>query len=100
VVRLVADKFLRELALQIQDRNVAIEATEAAREWLTEKGYRPEFGAREMGRLIHQQVKRKLADLMLFGELLLGGTAIVDVESDGLTVRVKKDAPVKDLADA
>ena len=93
VVRLVVDKFLDQLSLQIQDRAVAIDATDAAKDWLAEKGDKPEFGAREMGRIIHLHIKRKLADLMLFGDLMLGGTVVVDTEGDTLSLTVLKDEP-------
>ena len=74
VVRIV-DKFIGELNEQIIDRNVTIVPTEEARQWLGERGYKPEFGAREMSRVIHQHIKQPLADLMLFGDLKDGGVA-------------------------
>jgi ATP-dependent Clp protease ATP-binding subunit ClpA len=96
VVRMVVDKFLRQLEEQVKDRGVAIQTTSAAREWLSEQGYKPEFGAREMSRVIHQHIKRKLADLMLFGDLVLGGTVEVDVSDDELVVTVleQTDTPL------
>ncbi len=87
VVRQVVHKFVGQLSAQIADRNVTIQLTEAAVDWLAQKGYRPEFGAREMARVIHQHIKRPLADHMLFGALQKGGVAEVDVEGDGLVIR-------------
>jgi ATP-dependent Clp protease ATP-binding subunit ClpA len=88
VVRQIVDKFVAELAAQIADRQVRLEVDEDARVWLGERGYKPEFGAREMGRIIHQHIKRPLADLMLFGALKDGGTARVSLGKDD------KDQPV------
>ncbi len=79
VVRRIVDKFLGQLSAQVADRGVTIEATPAARDWLAEKGYNPAMGAREMGRVIHHNIKRPLADMMLFGDLVGGGIARLDV---------------------
>ena len=85
------DKFVLQLQEQVEERSVTIEVTPAAHDWLAEHGYKPEFGAREMGRMIHQHIKRPLADMMLFGDLQQGGTAIIDVADDELVVRVKTE---------
>ncbi|RME21650.1 MAG: ATP-dependent Clp protease ATP-binding subunit ClpA [Deltaproteobacteria bacterium] len=82
VVRRIVDKFLAQLGDQVADRGVRIEATVAARDWLAEQGYDPAMGAREMGRVIHHRIKRPLADMMLFGELVDGGVAHLDVRPD------------------
>ncbi len=86
VVSRIVDKFISQLSDQIAERGVSISVTDAAREWMADNGYKPEFGAREMSRIIHQHIKRPLADLMLFGDLQGGGTARIDVEDDALTV--------------
>jgi ATP-dependent Clp protease ATP-binding subunit ClpA len=99
VVSLIVDKFMEELNNQVAERGVSIRATPAAHQWMAENGYKPEFGAREMGRIIHSHVKRPLADLMLFGELQGGGTAIIDVEEDELTVRVDVEHPSSEAAE-
>jgi ATP-dependent Clp protease ATP-binding subunit ClpA len=91
VVRIV-DKFIVQLSDQIAERGVSLSITDAAREWMTDHGYKPEFGAREMGRIIHQHIKRPLADLMLFGALEGGGTARIDVVDDKLTVTADPEA--------
>jgi ATP-dependent Clp protease ATP-binding subunit ClpA len=75
VVVKIVDKFVAELNEQTLERNVTIVPTEDARQWLGARGYKPEFGAREMGRVIHKHIKQPLADLMLFGELKGGGIA-------------------------
>ena len=87
VVRLVVDKFLSQLGVQVAERGVVIVATDAAKDWLAARGYKPEFGAREMGRVIHRYIKRPLADLMLFGELISGGVAHVELKDDALVIR-------------
>jgi len=91
VVTRIVDKFVAQLSEQVADRGVKLELTEAARAWMAAEGYKPEFGAREMSRVVLQYIKRPLADLMLFGDLKNGGTAIVDrLEGDDekkLTIR-------------
>jgi ATP-dependent Clp protease ATP-binding subunit ClpA len=97
-VRQVVSKFLKELEGQVRDRNVSLQATEAAIDWLTTEGYKPEFGAREMSRVFQEHIKRPLADHMLFGDLVLGGTAVIDRARDadgkpakGLVITVLRD---------
>jgi ATP-dependent Clp protease ATP-binding subunit ClpA len=89
VVSQIVGKFLAQLDAQVAERKVRLEVTDAARAWMAKEGYKPEFGAREMGRVIHQHIKRPLADLMLFGDLLHGGIAHVDVGGDGLVVTAR-----------
>ena len=85
VVAKVVDKFIMELEAQLDDRNVMIELTDAARSWLAEKGYDKSFGARQLSRVIQEHIKKALAEEMLFGKLAKGGLVVVDVE-DGLPV--------------
>jgi ATP-dependent Clp protease ATP-binding subunit ClpA len=75
IVRMVVDKFLGQLNTQCIESDVTIEASEEVKTWLSEAGYKPEFGAREMSRVIYREVKLKLADIMLFGALQNGGVA-------------------------
>ena len=96
VVRMVVDKFLGELNAQTMERNVRIEASLAVKDWLSELGYKPEFGAREMNRVIHREVKLPLADFMLFGLLQDGGIARLELETDE-TARDKDDNPKKKI---
>ena len=79
---MVVDKFISQLELQVTERNVKIEATNDAKDWLSKRGYKPEFGAREMGRVVHKHIKQPLAELMLFGELQDGGVALIDLGTD------------------
>ncbi len=87
----VVDKFVMQLELQLQDKKVELEVTPAARRWLAKEGYDPLMGARPMERLIREQIKKALADQILFGDLQKGGTAVVDVGDDGLTVTQLKE---------
>ncbi|MFN3200698.1 MAG: ATP-dependent Clp protease ATP-binding subunit ClpA [Bradymonadia bacterium] len=83
----IVDKFLKLLSLQLAERNVTIEATEAARALLAKEGYDRENGARPMDRVIRQRIKRKLADDMLFGDLKDGGHVVIDIEDDDFVMK-------------
>jgi ATP-dependent Clp protease ATP-binding subunit ClpA len=81
-VRRIVDKLVGELRVQLadkKDKKVEIELTDAAREWLADRGYEPDFGARPMRRLIEREIRRPLAELILFGELKRGGRVTVDL---------------------
>ena len=80
VMTRIVDKFVMELETQLADRNVVIELTDAAREWLAKAGYEPAFGARPLARVIQERVKKPLAEELLFGKLVKGGVVRVDVE--------------------
>jgi len=90
VMELVVDKNMKELGAQLEERGVSVELTDAAREYLANKGYDEENGARPLARLIQDEVKKPLSSEVLFGELEDGGHAIVDVEGDALAFRYKK----------
>ena len=81
----IVDKFVMELETQLADRNVVIELTDAAREWLAKEGYEPAFGARPLARVIQERVKKSLAEELLFGKLTKGGVVRVDVEDGRIT---------------
>jgi ATP-dependent Clp protease ATP-binding subunit ClpA len=80
----VADKHLRELEDQLAEKAVTLACTPAARAWLAQKGYDPAFGARPMARLIERELRRPLAEAILFGPLQKGGTATVDAKDGAL----------------
>ena len=82
VMSKVVDKFIMELEGQLDDRNVTIELSEAARQWLAEKGYDPTFGARPLARVIQDNIKKPLAEELLFGKLAKGGTVGVDIKDE------------------
>ena len=93
VIRLVVDKFVIQLDAQLADRNVEIELTEAALDWLGERGYDEKYGARPLARVVQEHIKKPLADELLFGGLTGGGLAIVDVVDGKLQVSVKAPPP-------
>ncbi len=82
IIAQVVDKFVIELEEQLADRNVHIELDKAARDWLATKGYDPLFGARPLGRVIQEHIKRPLADELLFGKLAKGGSVVVTIKED------------------
>ena len=84
VIHQVVDKFIVELQAQLDVKGVSLEVTSAARNWLAEKGYDKAMGARPMGRLIQEQMKKPLANELLFGELVAGGVVKVDMLDDKL----------------
>ena len=84
VISKVIEKFVFQLEAQLADRSVSIELTDAAKDWLGEHGYDEQFGARPMGRVIQEHIKKPLAEELLFGKLEGGGTVRVDAqEQDG-----------------
>lgn len=91
VVVNIVDKFLTELQAQLDDKGVMLDVDEQAREWLAEKGYDRNMGARPMNRLIQDKVKRPLADLILFGPLTKGGTVKLRVRDDELALDMEEE---------
>ncbi|OBU07448.1 ATP-dependent Clp protease ATP-binding subunit ClpA [Morganella psychrotolerans] len=89
VIAQVVDKFIVELQAQLDAKGVSIEVSARARSWLAEKGYDPAMGARPMARLIQDKLKKPLANELLFGELVSGGSVIIDLDTkkDDLTYR-------------
>jgi ATP-dependent Clp protease ATP-binding subunit ClpA len=79
VILMVVDKFILELEEQLALKGVSIAVSRAAREWLAERGFDPKMGARPMKRVIQEQIKRPLADDLLFGELAEGGEVRVEI---------------------
>ena len=86
----VVDKFLVELQAQLDDKKVVIDVDDAARLWLGKHGYDKVMGARPMARLIQEQIKKKLAEELLFGKLLHGGHVIVSAKDDELTIEIEE----------
>ncbi|MEM5508926.1 ATP-dependent Clp protease ATP-binding subunit ClpA [Pseudoalteromonas sp. AS71] len=80
VILLVVDKFIVELQAQLDKKSVNLELTSKAREWLADKGYDKAMGARPMARVIQEELKKQLANEILFGELVDGGTVKVSVK--------------------
>ncbi|UYG00971.1 MULTISPECIES: ATP-dependent Clp protease ATP-binding subunit ClpA [unclassified Halomonas] len=97
VVRNVVDKFLIELQAQLDEKRVQLDVDDSARDWLADKGYDPDMGARPMARLIQEKLKKPLAEMILFGELAEhGGTVHVSLEEGELSLSTEAemaDAP-------
>jgi ATP-dependent Clp protease ATP-binding subunit ClpA len=87
----IVEKFLRELGEMLEDKGVRLEVTDAAKAHLAKKGYDPQNGARPLGRVIEQDVKRPLGDEILFGKLENGGLVRIDVKDDALTFEFVAD---------
>ena len=84
VMGLVVDKFIREVEVQLAEKKVAITLDDDARTWLADKGFDPLFGARPLARVIQTELKDKIADEILFGELAKGGEVRVGLGDDAL----------------
>ena len=87
VIHQVVDKFIVELQVQLDQKGVSLEVSQEARDWLAEKGYDRAMGARPMARVIQDNLKKPLANELLFGTLVDGGqvTVELDVEKNELT---------------
>jgi len=86
VIQQVVDKFVVELQVQLDAKGVSLELTKEAKKWLAKHGYDKGMGARPMSRLIQEQLKKELANELLFGDLINGGVAKVDVKKDKLVI--------------
>ncbi|ATF08743.1 ATP-dependent Clp protease ATP-binding subunit ClpA [Candidatus Enterovibrio altilux] len=84
IILQVVDKFIVELQAQLDVRGVSLEVTDEAKLWLAEKGYDKSMGARPMARVMQEHMKKHLANELLFGCLINGGTVKVDVKKDEL----------------
>jgi ATP-dependent Clp protease ATP-binding subunit ClpA len=80
IVRSVAQKFILQLEAQLSERNVTIEISDKAADWLAKRGYDEAFGARPMARIIQEKVKKPMADELLFGDLRHGGLVKIDLD--------------------
>ena len=112
VVHQVVQKFVMQLEAQLSERGVTFDLSQEAIAWLADKGYDERMGARPLGRVIQEHIKKPLADEVLFGKLKKGGTVRVTVETkeagetglkleslaDELPVRPKKEEPKRDAA--
>lgn len=87
---------LQDVNAELIEQGITMEVSDAARDWLSEKGYDPQFGARPMRRLIQDHLEDKLSDAIIAGELSPGDTAMVDVneDEDGLVVHAKEPVPI------
>lgn len=81
VIHQVVDKFIVELQVQLDQKGVSLEVSQDARNWLAEKGYDRAMGARPMGRVIQDNLKKPLANELLFGSLVNGGQVVVELNT-------------------
>ena len=98
VISKVVDKELLEVERQLLEKDVQMHVDDAARAWIADNGYDEAMGARPLSRLIQEQIKRGLADELLFGKLQNGGQVYIGVEGEKLSfqilpskVKAKKD---------
>jgi len=82
IIKSIVDKFIKELNGQLAEKRVLVKLEESAREWLAKNGFDARYGARPMSRLIHEKIKQPLAQEILFGKLVDGGSVVVE-EKDG-----------------
>ena len=95
VVASVVDKFIGQLEAQLADKRVKIVLSDEARGWLADKGYDKANGARPLGRLIAEKIKKPLADEILFGKLMKGGVVSLTLVDDEL--KFKFGAHIKSI---
>ncbi len=89
VMEQIAEKFVVELAGHLIDKKITLLLTAAARTWLAKAGFDPEMGARPMGRVVREKIKRPLAGEILHGRLMQGGTVTIEVEKGELDLRIE-----------
>lgn len=94
VILHVVNKFLMELEVQLEAKSVVLEVDDEARNWLCKNGYDKKMGARPMARLIQEQIKRPLAEELLFGKLNQGGHVTVSVEKNKLKFTIEETVKV------
>ncbi|MYI68895.1 MAG: AAA domain-containing protein, partial [Boseongicola sp. SB0673_bin_14] len=90
VILQVVEKFVLQLEAQLMDRGVHIELTRRAAEWLANKGYDDKMGARPLARVIQEEIKKPLAEELLFGKLAKGGIVRVGVKGGELELRIER----------
>ncbi|MGH1331214.1 MAG: ATP-dependent Clp protease ATP-binding subunit ClpA [Paracoccaceae bacterium] len=95
VISQIVEKFVLQLEAQLIDRNVHIELTRAATEWLGAKGYDDKMGARPLGRVIQEHIKKPLAEELLFGKLAKGGLVKVGVKDGKIDLRIEEPAKAR-----
>ncbi|MEM8729999.1 MAG: ATP-dependent Clp protease ATP-binding subunit ClpA [Pseudomonadota bacterium] len=89
VIQQVVEKFVLQLEAQLMDRNVTIELLPEAAKWLGDKGYDDKMGARPLGRVIQENIKKPLAEELLFGKLAKGGVVKVGVKDGAIDLRIE-----------
>ncbi|PRX37437.1 ATP-dependent Clp protease ATP-binding subunit ClpA [Meinhardsimonia xiamenensis] len=93
VILQVVEKFVLQLEAQLMDRGVSIDLTPEAADWLAEKGYDDKMGARPLGRVIQEHIKKPLAEELLFGKLAKGGVVRVGVKDGEIALDIVSAQP-------
>jgi len=93
-VKKIVDLQMKEISQRLADKGIAIELTEAARDWLAREGYDPQFGARPLRRTLQRRVESPLSIRLLHGEFKEGDTVVVDIGEEGLVFRRKEEKPI------
>ena len=88
IITKVVEKFVLQLEAQLMDRNVTFELSQKAAEWLGEKGYDEKMGARPLAGVIQEEIKKPLADELLFGKLAKGGIVKVDLKDNVISLEI------------
>ncbi len=88
-IRHVVQKFVLQLEAQLADRNVTVELSDAAADWLAKNGYDELYGARPLARVIQEHIKKPLADEILFGRLVQGGHVKVDLKEAKIVFEIE-----------
>ncbi len=86
----IVDLMLDQVRKELDEKSISLEATDAAKEYLAEKGYDPNFGARPLRRLIQDEVEDKLSEELLGGRINAGDVAVLDVQDEEMVVRIKE----------
>lgn len=95
VIRTVVDKFLMELQVQLDDKQVSLHVDDEAIDWFVEHGYDKKMGARPMLRLIQAEIKKPLAEDILFGKLVHGGDVHISVQNDRICLGIEANKSTK-----
>lgn len=90
VVSNIVRKEITKFREVLNEKNVILEITEAAVNWLSERGYSSQFGARDVARIVEEKIKKFFVDAVLFGDLSNGGKARVELRNDDISIRIKK----------
>ncbi len=94
VIEHVVDKFVIELEAQLESKGVTLELSVPARKWLANEGYDAKMGARPMARVIQETIKRPLAEELLFGRLVNGGHAVVDLVDGAIQLQIPEEEAI------
>jgi len=97
IIEEIVGKEIAEFTVSLEEKGVRLELTPSCVTWLAEHGYSPEFGARNIARLIEEKIKSYFVDAVLFGDLQQGGTAVADIQNDDVVISAKKEPVVETL---